>query len=181
MLLRQLIILGVCFSFLVGTGNFAYGGIKDDRTREIKAAFLLQFSKYVKWPENSFSGQDAPVIVGIFGRDPFGSVLDELASTFRANGRSVDIRRFNAIASIGRSHILFISEFKISRMAEISSTLSGRPVLLVTDAPGFPGQEGIINFIMIGNKVRFNISLTNSRKAGLEISSKLLKVAHKVE
>jgi hypothetical protein len=39
---------------------------------------------------------------------------------------------------------------------------------------------GIINFVIVDKKIRFNISRKNYQKASLKLSSKLLRVAHKV-
>ncbi len=163
-----------------GTSNVSYGEIKGTRAKEIEAAFLIQFSKYVKWPDSAFVGPDAPVIVGILGRDPFGSVLDKIARSSKVNGRDVEIRRFDDLHSINHSHILFVTSSEDERMKDIKEVLSGKPVLLVGDSQDFL-QFGVINFVMVENKIRFNINRENCKKSGLRISSKLLKVARIVE
>ncbi len=180
MIFRRLIIAGVLLSILWGASNVAQGEIKGTRAREIEAAFLLQFGKYVTWPESAFIAPDAPIIVGILGRDPFGSVLDEIARTSKVNGRGVEIRRFDDLASIKSSHILFVASSEVVDRSEIMAALDGAPVLLVGDSLDFL-QIGIINFVLVDNKIRFTISRKNCEKSGLKISSKLMKVAHKVE
>ncbi|MBU1454527.1 MAG: YfiR family protein [Proteobacteria bacterium] len=159
----------------------AYGELQSARAMEIQAAFLIKFSSYVKWPEEAFADARAPVTVGIFGRDPFGSAIDEIARSFNANGRNVEVRRFKDPPAIRQSHILFIPASEMERMDEITAVLSGRSVLIVGNSPGFLNKSGIINFVMVGKKIRFNISRTNCQKMGLDISSKLLSVAHKIQ
>ena len=148
---------------------------------EIQAAFLVKFSAYVKWPEISFSSPDDPVIIGIVGRDPFGSTVDKIARSFKAKGRNIEVRRFTSPPSITKSHVLFIPSSEQENMNEIQAALSGNSVLLVGNFPGFLEQSGSINFVMVGKKIRFNISRTNYQKAGLAISSKLLAVAHDIK
>lgn len=159
----------------------AYGELHSARAREIQAAFLVKFCSYVKWPKEAFFDADTPITIGIFGRDPFGSTVDKIARSFKVNGRDIEIRRVTDPQAIPNNHILFIPASEMQKMDTITTALSNRPVLLVGNSAGFLDQSGIINFVMIDKKIRFNISRTNCGKAGLEISSKLLSVAHKIK
>lgn len=166
--------------FLFGvTAIAARAEIRGASAKEIEAAFLVQFSKYVTWPESVFSGPDTPIVVGILGRDPFGSVLDQIALKSRVNGRTVEVRRFDGLNSVKESHILFVASSQTGRMDKIMDAIGCTPVLLVGESKDFL-RFGIINFVMVDNKIRFNISRENCQKAGLKLSSKLLQVAHKV-
>ena len=156
-------------------------GIKDSREYEIKAAFLVQFSKYISWPAHCFAEQDTPIIIGIFGRDPFGSTIDKISGSFTAHGRKVEVHRLHNLSNAERYHILYIASDKSEQMAEINTLLAGKPITLVSDSADFLKLGGTIHFITVGTKIRFNISVANSRKNGLEISSKLLSIAHEVE
>ncbi|MGB3223716.1 MAG: YfiR family protein [Desulforhopalus sp.] len=157
----------------------AIADIRGASAKDIEAAFLVQFGKYVTWPDSVFLSHDAPIIIGIFGRDPFGSVLDKIALQAKVNDRSVEIRRFDDLDSIKDSHILFVASSEAKHMEEIMDALGCAPVLLVGDSENFL-RFGIINFVKVDKKIRFNISRKNCQKAGLKLSSKLLQVAHKV-
>ncbi len=50
-------------------------------------------------------------------------------------------------------------------------------VLTVSDIPQFSQRGGMIQFVVVGNKVRFEVNLTSAQDAGLTLSSDLLKVA----
>lgn len=157
-----------------------YGEVQSARALEIQAAFLVKFSSYVKWPNSAFSTPEAPIVIGIFGRDPFGSIIDQIARSYTTNGRRVEVRRCSDPVSLCNSHIVFVAPTATAQMKEIIAALSGRSVLLVGNSPRFLARGGMINFVTVGEKIRFDISKTNSDRAGLEISSKLLKVAHAV-
>lgn len=174
----RLLFFFIFFILLPVRNTVASNEIHSSRAMEIQAGFLVKFCAYVKWPKSAFSGPDDPIIIGIVGRDPFGSTVDKIARSFKAKGRNVEIRRFSNSASITKSHVLFIPSSEQKNICEISEVLSGGSVLLVSNAPAFLEQSGIINFVMVGKKIRFNISRTNYQKAGLVISSKLLAVAH---
>lgn len=157
------------------------GGIHAAGALEIQAAFLVKFSSYVKWPETAFSSDNDPIIIGIVGRDPFGSTIDQIARSFRSNGRKVEVRRFPSHKLLSKSHILFVSPSEKENVGEIEIALSNNPTLFVGNFPGFLKRIGVINFVMVGKKIRFNISRTNCKKENLTISSKLLSVANEIK
>ena len=177
----RLFFLLIFFIFLPPCTIAAPDEIHSSRAMEIQAAFLVKFCAYVKWPEEAFSKSDDPIIVGIVGRDPFGSTVDKIARSFKAKGRRVEVKRFITPRSITKNHVLFIPSSEQKNMTEIQAALSGNPVLLVGNFPGFLEQSGSINFVMVGKKIRFNICRENYQKAGLVISSKLLAVAHEIK
>jgi hypothetical protein len=49
--------------------------------------------------------------------------------------------------------------------------------LTVSDIPQFSQRGGMIQFVLVGNKLRFEVNLANAQAAGLTLSSDLLKVA----
>jgi len=151
------------------------------RALEIQAAFLIKFISYVKWPPDVFLNPDAPVIIWIAGRDPFGSLIDTLARSETINNRRVEIRRSDTVKNIGAGHILFVSPTMTTQMALIMEHIADQAMLVVGDTPGFLDKGGMIAFVRKGAKIRFDISKTNCDNAGLEISSKLLKVAKKIQ
>ena len=62
-------------------------------------------------------------------------------------------------------------------MSQNLQDLRGPPVLTVADTAGFLDHGGIINFVLEGSKVRFEINQEAAERAGIKISSKLLRLA----
>jgi len=158
----------------------AHAEVQSAGALEIEAAFLVKFTAYVKWPAGTFSSPDAPVVIGIFGRDPFGSVIDTIARSYTTSGRHVEIRRYKDFSLLAISNMAFVVPSAMDRMNDILQAAHGKPVLLVGNSQEFLDKGGMINFVRIGKKIRFDINKENCDRAGLEISSKLLKVAHAV-
>ncbi len=180
-MLRRLVFLPIIFILLQAGSISASSEMQSGRALEIQAAFLIKFCSYVTWPEERFSTPGDSVIVGILGRDPFGSKLDKIARSSRAGERNIEIRRFSEPDSLGQVHILFIAPSEVARLHKIVSEIPDSAVLLVSNVPGFLESFGMINFVLVAKKIRFDISRTNSEKAGLTISSKLLRVAHEIQ
>ena len=145
----------------------------------LKAAFLLNFGKFVEWPGPA--GVSDPLTICVLGDDPFGSNLDETLAGRTVGSRPVRARRISETASARSCAILFLSRSEAYRISALAAALKGAPVLLVGERPGFARQGGMINFIETDQKIRFEINEAAAKKAGLKISSQLLKLATIVE
>jgi YfiR/HmsC-like len=147
---------------------------------QVKAAFLYNFAKFVKWPEAAFPAGDTPVIIGILGDDPFGPNLEMAVRNKTVNGHPVVIRRVSP-AELKQCQIVFIARTPKRNLAEVSAALNGVAVLTVSELDRFTDSGGMIRFVVESNKVRFEINDAAARAAGLTISSKLLNLAKKRE
>ena len=144
----------------------------------VKAAFLLNFAKFVEWPPEAFTDKASPFIIGVLGQNPFGNDLEQTISGKTVNDRALQIReKVQTITEATNCHILFISTSEKKRLPEIFDGLRGTRVLTVGEMDGFTKSGGAINFVMEGNKIRFEIREEAAKKAGLKISSKLLSLA----
>lgn len=148
---------------------------------EVKAAFLFNFGKFIEWPKDSFQARDPVFVIGVLGTDPFGGVLDQISQGGIIRGKPVRIRRFNTLRDLNRCHVLFISRSESASLSEIVSTLGRDPVLTVGDSEGFLRSGGAIGLFLAEGKVRFAINLKATERAGLTVSSKLLRLASSVQ
>jgi hypothetical protein len=82
--------------------------------------------------------------------------------------------------ALKRCHLLFICPSEKKNIGEIIDLVKDQGILTVADTQEFLNAGGIVNFIIEDNKVRFDINLTASEKAGLKIRSQLLRLAKKV-
>lgn len=146
---------------------------------QVKAAFLYNFAKFVEWPESAFANAEAPLTICVIGDDPFGSSLDALRDKTVKN-RKIAVKRVSGVAQAGLCQVLFISTAEEDRMDEILVSLKGHATLVAGDAERFARRGGMIGFLMERNKVVFEINENAAKKAGLQISSQLLKLARTV-
>jgi hypothetical protein len=77
----------------------------------------------------------------------------------------------------GDCQILFISSSEAKRLNKIIEALDKSAVLTVSDIPQFSQRRGMIQFVLEENRIRFEVNLTATQRAGLTLSSELLKVA----
>ena len=147
---------------------------------QVKAAFLYNFARFVQWPDEVFERPSSPILVGILGPDPFGATIDA-AFEGKAIGRHpFQVRRLRTIAEAANYHILFIANEESTRLRTVQSLLNGKPVLTVSEMPDFTANRGMIGFALDQSRVRFDVNVPAVQSAGLQISSRLLRVARNV-
>ncbi len=147
------------------------------REYQIKAAFLYNFAKFIEWPPEAFPSPNAAINLCVLGEDPFGDDLEQTIQGKLINGRAVVVQRFKGMQGLDGCHVLFVSMSEQQHLAQILESLKGRSVLTVGETERFAAVGGMINFTMQDNKVRFEINVDVTQRAGLKLSSQLLKLA----
>ena len=150
-----------------------------DRNSEyqVKAAFLVNFARFVEWPPQSFGGPNDPLVFGVYGNGLFSTALDQAISGKMIDGRRAVIRRVSEAGALRSCHVVFLPASEISHLGEVSNRLGGLSVLLVGETEGFTENGGVINFILEDERIRFEISPSAAARVHLKISSKLLQLA----
>ncbi len=143
----------------------------------LKSVFLYNFCRFIDWPAVAFSSPREPLVIGVLGDDPFGSMLDEAVKGERFRGRGIQIEHYRSPREIGRCHLLFVSGAEGSRMNEILAATAGRSIVTVGESEGFVQRGGMIALAADGDRVRLLINPAALRAANLDVSSKLLRVA----
>lgn len=140
----------------------------------IKAAFLLNFTKFVEIPQPA----DAPnFLICIFGEDPFGAAIDQVVKGKTANGRAIQVRRLKEPSEARQCQIAFVQRDESSKAAKVIQAAKGAPVLLVGEQREFTRIGGTMYFSMNDNHVGVVVNPPVAERAGLKISAKLLSVA----
>lgn len=145
------------------------------REYQVKAVFLLNFTRFVEWPPHMLPSPDAPFVIGVLGEDPFGHYLDDTVRHEHINQHPIVVRRYRTLEELGDCHLLFISRSESGQLEEILRRVKGRDVLTVSDAPQFAASGGMIGFVNRDDKVRLQINLEVAKHSELAISSKLLR------
>lgn len=148
---------------------------------ELKAAFIYQIAKFVEWPSPlEESPARAPLRLCVLGGNPFGPALESVRGK-PVNERRMEVSQLDINADTRECNILFIAapaERHIERIAAISR---GAGMLTIGDTQGFAQRGAMVNFFLENGKIRFEINPEASRRAGLKISSQLLKLARIIQ
>jgi len=144
---------------------------------EVKAALLYKLTLFVEWPAGKLPKVREPFLIGVLGKDPFRSVLDETVAGKSVKGRPIRVKRSQKPEDLVDCHIVFISSSEKSRLTEILELFRESQVLSIGDMEGFAEHGGIINLRMRDNKIKFDINQEAATRARLDLSSKLLRLA----
>ena len=152
------------------------------REDRIKAAIVYKVGKFVEWPSSAFASPETPIKVCLLGEDAFADALSSMT------GRSVQGRRIDfqvielaSLSQAGACHILFLPRSASGRAASVVRQLTGKPVLTISDIPGFAHSGGMISLVRAGNRIGFEIDPKAASGAGLAVRAQLLDLAEIVE
>lgn len=148
---------------------------------QVQAAYLYNFGRFVEWPATAAWTKGSAFTICVFGQDPFGPILLTTIAGGSIGGKAVVTKRISDPAQAAACQILFISSSEEARLGAILEALNKAAVVTVSDMPQFMARGGMIQFVLEGNKVRFEVDLAAARSAGLTLSSELLKVAAAVK
>lgn len=147
------------------------------REYQIKAVFLYNFTRFINWPESAFSSPEAPFVICVLGADPFGKALDEVIAGETVEGRPLQVRRYQRAEQLQSCQILYVGRSELPHLDDIRQALGDEPVLTVSDAQEFTSRGGMIQLDTVDGKIGLTVNLDASRRAGLTLSSKLLRAA----
>jgi YfiR/HmsC-like len=178
-LVRTLAILALLLAVLCLHPRRLQAASEQDLEYQVKAAFLLNFTKFIEWPPAAFTDSNSPFTVCIMGTDPFGRSLEQIVEGETVNSRKLIVQRIIQGPPPKSCQVLFAGKAE----RDVSKILSGLGpgVLSVGEGPGFLRDGGMIAFVLENRRVRFDINQTVAENASLNFSSKLLSVARSVE
>jgi hypothetical protein len=171
--------------FLLAASCFLLGGdsslAQQSRATEsqVKAAYLFNFGKFVRWPD-ARTGADDTLEICVLGRNPFGRVLDDTVKGETIGSRKVISKTFPDIQDAAGCRILFVSPSEEAHLTTILAAAKQMGALTVSDIPHFVERGGMIEFVVQDERIRFAVNAVPVEDAGLTVSSELLKVATRV-
>jgi hypothetical protein len=174
--------LALVAAVMLALGSSAGAAAAQDRSLEyaVKATYLYKFVPFVAWPSGAFATPASSFDICILGDTNFAILVTNGVAGQNADGHPLAVRRVTTIAEESSCQVLFISSSDAAIMNAALIAVRGKPVLTVTDAAP-SGAHGIVNFVLLDDRVRFEIDLGQAARNGIAISSKLLSLAVTVQ
>jgi hypothetical protein len=168
---RRLLSLLTGFLLMLAT---TAGQSQQSTEQQLKAAYLINFLKYVEWPDNR-----AKATLCLFGRDIMSTMLSSYEGRTVA-GRELVVRRVNSPDQLGECQILYVPDTEEARFAAVLRWTEGQPILTVSDAEFFARQGGGIALVRDESRLQFDINLDSLHRARLKPASQMLRLARQV-
>lgn len=145
----------------------------------VKGIFLYNFAKFVEWPAHAFKTHADPMTICTAGTNPFGTALETVIQDEKIRKRALLVRTVTETRQAAGCHILYFSISERKRSRSWLPELRRLSILTVGETEEFLQQGGIVAFRLKDSRVRFTIDGEAALRAGLKISSKLLRLADK--
>lgn len=147
--------------------------------RRVKAVFLYKFLGYAVFPAAAFADGQTPLTIGVIGSDEMAAELARVVTGRQVGGRPIQVRMLREGEPGSPVHLLFIAGSDSERVAQI---LHAAPTawLPVTECEFGLEFGSVINFRIIEERVRFDVSLASAERNNVKLSSRLLMVANRV-
>ena len=166
----------ICPWLITSSTNIAMAQNPAEEEQLIKAAFIYNFAKFTRWPDNTWEKQDAPLNLCITGDDKLANELKHLQDR-TIQGHSLSIQSLHHTVSVKSCHLLYIATSENKHYRKTLKTLHKKPILTVSELPHFARSGGIIELIKENDRTRFIINMNAAHEANIELSSRLLKLA----
>ena len=147
----------------------------------VKAAYLYKFGDYIEWPAQAFADADSPLVIGVLGADALADELTGVVRGRRLGARAVQVRKLRPGDPLAGLHMLYIGDGEPVQRAEALQAIATQPTLTVTSAGADALPGSVITFVMVGERIRFDVNLVPADRQQLKISSLLLTVARRIE
>jgi hypothetical protein len=170
-------------TLLVAVGLASLSAVRPTRAAdtpselEVKAAFILNFLKFVEWPADRGTLELPPLRVLVIGDDPLTPVLKSAAASASVTGRAIQLRTVRPGASIEGAHMVFIAASEHRQLAAILRQLEGHAILTVGATEGFADSGVVLNLVVRDRKVRVEANTAAASRARLRVSAHLLRLA----
>jgi len=157
---------------LVAVFSFALRGGAEAED-ELKSATLLAFVQNAHWADELAA--DTPLSVGVVGRAAFLHCLQA-----RIEGKSVSGHPLRVLAITGPvdsrcCQVIYFATDKPTEIKPVLQSFGSAHVLAIGETDGFLEEGGAVNLFLMDGHMAFEVSLETLGRAGVEISSKLLR------
>jgi hypothetical protein len=158
----------------------AFAQAPDRPEYDVKSAYLVNFLLYATWPGDALAADD-PLRLCVLGDNPLGDFLDRAIAGRQVQGHAIRIIQVDRIVEADRCHAAFIAERNRIPAAVWLERLKGRPVLSIGEGDGFREAGGMITLFVEARTVRFEVNRRALLDAGLDLSSRVLRLARNRE
>lgn len=144
---------------------------------EVKAAFIYNFARFAEWPPSAFGRPSDPIRLCVFGKDPFGEILDDTVRGKTVAQHSFVVIRITDAAKTRDCHIVFIGRSESFQLGAVLAAVRDRPVMTIVDMNDAVQRGAILNFTLQDGRVRFAVNTDSAKRSGIALSSQLIKLA----
>ena len=141
---------------------------------ELRAAVIYNIARFVEWPADA----DTHFAICTVGDNTVSDALAGLAGK-TLDGLAVSVRPVHRDRDLDGCRVLYITPDDAVRLAAISQLLTKRSAatLTISDAPSFLALGGMVQLLVVSERLRFRINQDLAEASHLHVNAKLLQLA----
>lgn len=143
---------------------------------QVKAAYIYNFTKFLEWKTND--SEFFTIIV--LGKSSIANSLFKIAGSKKVAGKTIIVNEISDLFNLDLCNILYLASNDDDILSDTLKKIKGKNVLLVTSAKGFAEKGAAINFVQVGDKIKFEINKKVLDEKGIVPNSSLLSLAYKI-
>ena len=144
---------------------------------EIRAAMLINLTKFVAWPAWKFDAAHPQLVICILGSDSIGLIAERYAQNQRVEDRSLQVRHISSVEAAMSCNLLYVGVGEQKHVDPVADELAKKGVLTVSESSNLTTPKQVIGLPSLNDHVHIDINLGAAQRTGLTISSKLLRLA----
>jgi hypothetical protein len=146
----------------------------------LKAAFVYNFAKFTEWPADVLP-PSTTFIACVLGDDAVSDALAHIVQGRMLEGRAIKVMRVGIAEPLRLCHILYVSGVTSQQLTAIITSVKGASVLTISDHDDFGRLGGVARMFVENGRVRFALNLDLARRLRLELSSRMVTLASRVD
>ena len=141
----------------------------------LKAAFIYNFARFTTWPTDVPAADS--FVICVLNDSAVAEALQRAVVGRSLSDRPVFVATVTSAAPKRICRVLYVAGLPVAQLAEVVAELREAPVLTISNIDGFASAGGMTQFFFEHGQLRFRIHLESAKRAGLQISSRLLIMA----
>ena len=144
---------------------------------KLTAIFLYQFSKFIEWPIDTNTDQNASRFSICVDNDlPLRKILKQITAGEMVGTLPIAVRKLYEIQNSTQCQMIFLSSASEANF-NVLANIKEQPTLTVTSNQEMLYYGAMIRLKKQGKRIRPQVNLKLIKQSGLKVNSKLLRIS----
>jgi len=140
---------------------------------EAKAKFIYNFTKFFDWPQLE---QTDDFVIGVLGSNNVYHEVTSFTKDKKVILQNIEVKKFRKAEDVAECQILYVAGRRTNDIPEVKQQ-TGENTLVISDSNKGIEKGAALNFLLIGNRLKYEFAASNAMNQGLKFSSRIRDMA----
>ena len=141
---------------------------------KLYAGLLYHFTKNIEWPSDK---QQGSFVIGVYGNLELLEATQNIMKNRVVHGQKIIVKQLSSKDDLSQCHIVFVERDFSHKFSQIQSQMKAGNILLITEGYNLAKKGASINFVIKGEKLKFEMNKSVIDGAGLKVSNDLVRLS----